>query len=141
MPVIGFAFRSINASVEEKNVAGNIDVNSTPSIENIKKKELTMPEFKDVLSVEFKFVTKYKPEIGSIEITGEVLYQTNDAKRMASMWKDGKKIDGKAAADILNTIFKKCLTKAVSIADELRLPPPLNFPNVAPAPPRKTSAE
>jgi hypothetical protein len=129
MPVIGLNFKSIRAYIDEKKIVEKVDVNSTPQIQNITKKDLGAAGIKDVLSVEFNFVTKYEPRIGKIIITGEVLYQTDDAKRILTMWKD-KKLDSKLAVDVLNAIFRKCITKAVQITDDLKLPPPLTFPIV-----------
>ena len=139
MPIIGINFKSIEAKIEDKRPDGNIDINSTPSVEDIKEKDLNVPGLKDVLAVEFKFVTKYQPDVGEIKICGEVLYQTEDAKKILDMWEE-KKLESKVAVDVLNTIFKKCLTKAVAIADELNLPPPLTFPLVksGPAPTKET---
>jgi len=129
MGVIGFNFRSIEARTEDKKIEGNVDVNSTPTIENVTKKDISIEGMKDVLSFEFSFRTKYNPDIGEINITGEVLYKTDDAKKILAMWKE-KKMNAKITADVLNVVFRKCLTKAIAIADELRLPVPLNFPVV-----------
>ena len=38
--------------------------------------------------------------------------------------------DDEIMLDVLNTIFRRCLAKAVDLADLLRLPPPLRFPTV-----------
>jgi hypothetical protein len=127
MPIIGFNFKSINAYVEENTAVGEVNINSTPTVESIAKKDV--PGFKDVLAIDFRFLTKYDPKIGEIEIVGEVLYQTTDAKKILGIWED-KRVETKLAVDVLNVIFKRCLTKAIAVADDLRLPPPLTFPTV-----------
>jgi hypothetical protein len=129
MGIVGFNFRSINAHASDRKTDEKISVNSTPSIEDITEKELNVPGLKDVLSIEFSFLTSYEPEIGGIKITGEVLYQTEDTKKILDMWAE-KKLESKMAVEVLNTIFKKSLTKAITLADELRLPQPLTFPIV-----------
>lgn len=129
MGIIGMNFKSFEASIDDKKVSGNIDINSVPLIENVKKKDVNMGSIKEIVSIEFKFVTSYTPNIGNITIAGEILYQTDDVKKVVSAWKD-KKLDDKIAVDVLNTILKKCLAKAVGLADELRLPPPVTFPIV-----------
>ena len=108
MGVIGFNFRSIEARTADKKIEGNVDVNSTPTIENVTKKDVSVEGLKDVLSFEFSFKTKYNPDIGEIKISGEVLYQTEDAKKILAMWKE-KKMDSKITADVLNVVFRKCL--------------------------------
>lgn len=130
MGVVGFSIKSVNAYMEEGvEIKEGINVNSVPTVTGIKKRDVSIPGMKDILSVDFEFVTRYTPKLGEITIKGEVVYQAEDAKKMLDSWKN-KKLDSKIAAEILNTIFKKCLTKAVSIADDLRLPPPLTFPMV-----------
>jgi len=126
MGVIGINFWSFDASVEDRKINGNININSVPTIENVKKKEVVMGGIKEVASIEFKFITSYSPDIGSIKITGEILYQADDVKKIVSSWKD-EKLNDKIVVDVLNAILKKCLAKSILIAEDLRLPPPLTF--------------
>ncbi len=129
MPIIGMNFTSIDAHFDEKKAGGHVNINSSPSIENIRKKDINLLKEKDVVAIEFKFTTSYEPKIGEINLRGEILYQTDDAKKILADWKD-KNLDSKITVDVLNTIFKKCLTKAAVLAEDLRLPPPITFPTV-----------
>src|SRR3989338_9232124 len=110
MSVIGFNIKSINAYLDEKNLKGNVSVNSTPTIESVQRRDLTAIGIADAIAIDFKFVTAYDPKAGEITMTGEILYQVKDAKKAIKQWND----DG----------------KAVDLADLLRLPPPLRFPTV-----------
>jgi len=132
MPIIGLNFRSIEANINENKVVENVNVNSSPTIEKIEKKEINLPGMKDVLSVNFKFVTNYEPKIGEIVFKGEVLYHRDDMKDILKKWEKDKKIEDPMALEILNAIFRRCLTKAIDLASELRLPPPIRFPIVKP---------
>ena len=108
-------------------ITGNIDISHSPRIKNITKKDINMPGMQDIISVEFVFTTKYEPKLGEIAICGEVLYQGEDSKKILTMWKD-KQIETRMAMDVFNVIYRKCITKAVQLSDDLRLPPPLTFP-------------
>ncbi len=130
MSVIGFNFRSISAHADEKNMKGDININSTPTIENIEKHDLSAIGIDEAGAIKFKFVTSYGPSAGEIKFEGEILYQVDDTKKILKQWKDGNKIDEKLALDVLNAIFRRCLSKAVELADSLRLPPPIRFPIV-----------
>ncbi len=135
MPVIGFTLTSISASLEEtKNSGGEITVNSTPKIDNIEKKDIDMPGMDNVVSVKFTFKTIYEPKIGDITIGGDILFQASDAKTVVKQWKDKKTIDSQLYLEVTNTVLRKCLAKAVMLADELRLPQPVSFPMVVPKP-------
>lgn len=130
MPILGLNLNSINAEVKEIPKGKEISINSTPRITNVDKKELNIPGFKDVLSVAFDFETRYDPNVGKIKFEGEVLYQTDDVKGIVNKWKKEKRLDDGMTVEILNAVFRKCLSEGVSIANELRLPPPVSFPVV-----------
>lgn len=130
MSVIGFNIKSINAYLDEKNMKGNVSVNSTPTIESIERRDLSGIGIPDAIAIDFKFVTSYDPKAGEITMTGEILYQVKDAKKSVKQWNDDGKVDDEIMLDVLNTIFRRCLAKAVDLADLLRLPPPLRFPTV-----------
>ena len=133
MPIIGISLKNIRADIDEKTVpSGEINVNSSPTIENVTKKDLELFSMKDVLAIEFRFKTVYEPRIGEILMEGEVLYQTDKTKDIVTKWKKERKIEENIATEILNAIFRKCLTQAIALAHELRLPPPIIFPIVRP---------
>jgi hypothetical protein len=126
--ILGINFSSIRASVGEEKPSENVTINSTPRIIGMAKRELL--EMKDVLEIKFAFETTYEPSIGSIAIEGEVLWRGPDAKRILKEWEDKQRIEPKFAVEILNAIFRRCLTKAIELASDLRLPPPIRFPVV-----------
>ena len=130
MPVIGLNFKSINANVSGKTITENISVNSTPRIDDIEKSERDLMGLKDVLHVSFTFETKYEPGVGEIVMKGEVLYQSDDSVAVLNKWKKDKKLDDQLALEVLNALFRKCFTKVIELSDELRLPPPVQFPFV-----------
>ncbi len=130
MSVIGFNFTSMSANVDEKNMKGDININSLPTIESVEKHDLSSIGINEAINVKFKFVTSYEPKIGEIEFKGDILYHVEDSKKILKQWKDGNKMEDKMALDILNTIFRRCLSKAVEMADTLKLPPPIRFPVV-----------
>jgi hypothetical protein len=130
MPIVGLNFKSINAKVDDKKITGNMEINSTPKIEFVEKREFKFAGISEAVIIGFSFKTSYQPDIAEISFSGEIVYQADDAKKMVKQWKESKKLEDDVSAETFNAIFRRCLTKAVSIADDLRLPPPLNFPVV-----------
>jgi len=130
MGVIGFNFTSIKAQSDEKNIKDSVNINSTPSIESVEKHDLASLGINEAIEIKFKFTTSYEPKVGQIEFGGQILYQVDDTKKILKQWKDGNKMDDKVALDVLNTIFRRCISKSVEVADLLRLPPPIRFPIV-----------
>ena len=115
MSVIGFNIKSINAYLDEKNMKGNVSVNSTPTIESVQRRDLAAIGIADAIAIDFKFVTSYDPKAGEITMTGEILYQVKDAKKAIKQWNDDGKVDDEIMLDVLNTIFRRCLAKAVDL--------------------------
>jgi len=131
MPVIGLQLKSVKASIDEKKIIeGNINVNSSPRIESVEKKDINVPGIKDVLSINFIFEVNYDPKVGEIEMEGEVLYQTDKSKDILAKWKKDRKLEDDMAVEVLNAIFRRCLVEALSLSNELRLPPPIRLPIV-----------
>jgi hypothetical protein len=129
MPVIGFAFNSFEGTREKTKASGEIKVNSTPSITGVK--ELALPNFKEkALGISWEFTTSYEPHIGTLKVTGEVLYMTKDNKPILARWKKDKTLPDEQSVEVLNHLFRRCLLKTANMADDLQLPPPLNFPLV-----------
>ena len=124
MPAIGFNINAIDAKVDPTTERrGNVNVTSSPSITSIEKRDVDFPMAKDVVAINFKFETKYEPKVGWITMEGEVLYTSDNPKEMIAKWKKEKKMEDDVAIEVLNTIFRRCLAKAIEIAAELRLPP------------------
>jgi hypothetical protein len=129
MTVIGINLNSISATVKNRVIKGNLNIGSTPNIKNVEKRNVLGME---VLAIEFGFETKYEPDIASISIEGELMYKTDDVKKILKKWKDDKKLPDDIAVDILNVIFRKCLTQSIVLSEEIGVPPPLGFPVVKP---------
>lgn len=137
MPVIGLTFKSINANVKDIEADKEISVNSTPRIDDVERHDREVVGLKDVLKVLFTFETKYEPGVGEITMKGEILYQDSEAASILSKWKKDKKLEDKMAVEVINTIFRRCLSKVIDLAGELRLPPPIQFPTVKPTEEKK----
>ncbi len=125
MAVIGFGITKIEGKNKEK-PAKNIEVKSTPKISDVKK--LDLPNIGNVVKFFFDFNTEYDPDVGSIKLSGYVLYQSDNAEEIMKEWKEAKALSSKLAEEVLNFVLRKCLIKITYLADELNLPPAVRFP-------------
>ena len=132
MPIIGLNLKSIKASINEGKSIKNVNINSSPIIEKIEKKNINLSGISEILSISFKFTTHYEPKIGEIFFEGEVLYTSDKVKDILKKWERDKKMEDPMALEVLNAIFRRCLTKGIDLATELGLPPPIRFPVVKP---------
>ena len=127
--IVGLNFSAVSAKAEEGKLGTKgINVNSSPKIVAVEKADVL--DMKDVLRIKFDFVSKYEPAVGEIALSGTLLWRSSDAKKVLKAWEDEKKLETKAAVEILNAIFRKCLAKALVLAEDVRLPPPVQLPVV-----------
>jgi len=110
---------------------GEIKVNSTPKITDVK--EISIQNLgKKSLSMDFEFLTSYEPEIGKITIEGNLLFLADSNEAVLKQWKKDKSLPEDVSVQVLNHLFRKCLIKMATMADELQLPPPIQIPRVKP---------
>ncbi len=130
MPVVGFNFKSIKAEIKKVPTGKEkIEISSSPMIKNVEKKKIDVLG-KEVALIEFEFKTTYEPGIGQIVLKGEILYQTDNVGKFVKEWKEKKKLSADFAIPVLNAVFRRCLKRAIDLADDLQLPPPIRFPVV-----------
>jgi len=130
MAIIGVVFNSMEARINRSRASGKIKISSKPAIKNVEKRKISLPHIEDVLVINFEFETKYEPELGGIKFTGEVLYTEENIDEIVKEWEKKQVLKDSIAVPVLNAVFRRCLTKAIEIAEELQLPPPINFPVV-----------
>ena len=129
MTIIGLRIRSLEARREKAQPSAQIKVNSVPRITDVT--ETSMPMMKQkALSVGFEFVTEYDPNIGSIRMSGDIIYLAENSVQILRKWKSKKELPEAMRIEILNHLFRACLVKIANMADDLQLPPPIGIPRV-----------
>jgi len=131
MPVIGMEIKSIEGKREDS-IGKNLRIDNGPKINKIKTKKIDSLG-KEALDIDFEYQCNYKnPDkkkpIGSIVIKGSTLFLTENTKEVMKKWKKDKKLSQDVALPVLNNIIRRCLTKAINLSEELKLPPPIRFP-------------
>jgi len=129
MTVIGLTFTSMEASRTDKPVQGEIQVNTSPKI--VEVKEIDVKRLgKKTLSMGFEFDTDYSPGYGNLKLKGNVMFIGEKNDEILEQWKKDKKLPDDISVEVLNHLFRKCLVKAAQLADDIQLPPPINIPVV-----------
>ena len=131
MPIIGMTLSNMQAS-RKKGAAGEIKVNSTPKITEMREVSVATLN-KKALEMTFEFTTDYAPGIGEIKLGGNLLYLAEKNAPILKQWKAKKQVTEKVSVEVLNHLFRRCLLKIANIAEDLQLPPPLQIPRVKPA--------
>ena len=132
MPIIGLKFDSIEGKRKKENFSVEMKINTAPKI--VSAKEIDVKAIgKKAMALGFEFSTQYNPDLAEVKINGEVIY-VNEKQQAEILkgWKKDKKLPDDVGIEVLNHLFRHCLIKVAMIAEDLQLPPPLNFPVVKP---------
>ncbi|MCD6367820.1 MAG: hypothetical protein J7L45_01915 [Candidatus Aenigmarchaeota archaeon] len=131
MPTIGLEITSINAKREEE-MGKELKIDHFQKIRDVKKKKIDALG-KEVLEILFEYKCTYensatKKNVGKIEFEGKLFYFIENLEESLKSWKKNKRLPDNITVDVFNRITRTCLTKAIGLAEDLRLPPPIRFP-------------
>ena len=132
MTIVGLNFTKIEAEKKEF-VKGKININNNVSINKVEEKKLSLAtEKQKIIAFTFEFISKYDPNVGSIKITGDVLYMetANKVKEILDGWKKDKKLPKEIMTTILNSVLTKCNIQALILSEQINLPPPIPLPKL-----------
>ena len=130
MTMIGLNFTKITAertSPSDK----NIKITSNTGIVDLE--ELNMPDQKkSVIRFKFKYGCVYEPNIGSIDIEGELIeiFDKDFGTKAIEMWKKSKALHKDITQRVLGMIINKVSIEAIVISKELNLPSPVRMPTI-----------
>ena len=131
MPIIGFNFNKV--SVEKQNpIKGKVNIAHNVKTIGIEEEKLNISTPGDTLSVKFRFSIDYSPDIGNITLLGNVLYMDDSKKIKAYIkeWKEKKELPRDIMPVIMDTILARCNIRALILAEDVALPPPIRLPRV-----------
>lgn len=132
MPIIGFAFDKIlveNKTVEKGEKANKVETHIV--INDIKEEKAGIDSKDKLIRLDFLFELVYTPNVADMVLGGHVDYvgPEKEVKKMLSDWKkDKQKMDFESVRGILNLVLLKSNIKALSLSQEVALPPHLPLP-------------
>ncbi len=122
---------------------GQVKINNNVTLKNVEEMGFAV-EGKKGLKFTFAFNCNYEPNLGRIEVEGQVFY-IDDQKVVEDIkkgWAKDKKIPMEVMEQIINASLHKGNIQAIKISEEVSLPSPLPLPKVrSEAVPAAKSAE
>jgi len=131
--IVNFLLEKINVE-KKKDIVGNVEVKNNTKITNITELALdALGKKQNALNINFSFTITYEPNLAAIVIEGRVvdLLDEKEEKTILSTWKKEQKIDPKYSTPWMNAILARCNVKALSLGNDINLPPHIPFPRLA----------
>lgn len=131
MTIVKINLHKVNAERNLEASAGQIKINNNVSIKNVEDLAFDM-EGKKGLKFTFTFNCSYEPELGKIDVEGQILYVDTAAKIMEAKksWDESKRIPIDIMEQVVNAALHKGNIQAIKISEEVSLPSPLPLPKV-----------
>ena len=119
------AERKLNAK------GGQIRINNNVSIKDIEDLQFNIPGSSG-LKFTFSFNCRYEPDLGSIDVEGQVFFTDTDEKikSIKDQWDKDKKIPADVMERVVNAALHKGNIQAIKVSEEVSLPSPLPLPKV-----------
>ena len=128
--IIGEQILKISAT--NKGITRQMTIANNVQIKDVVKKEFSVGgDKKPGLSFDFAFSAAYGETESKIEVEGSIFYVDEKKKldEIEKEWQEKKKIeDEKLILPVLNRALEMGYVHAISLADKLRLPPPIQMP-------------
>ncbi|MBS3145007.1 hypothetical protein J4208_05480 [Candidatus Woesearchaeota archaeon] len=131
--IVNFLLEKISVE-KKKDVTGNVEVKNKTKITDLKEQTIdALGNKQNTLNVYFSFSITYEPNIASILIEGKIIdvMDEKDKKAVLESWKKDSKIDPKYSSPWMNAILSRCNVKALSLGNDINLPPHIPFPRLA----------
>tara|TARA_Y100000034_G_scaffold73888_1_gene88831 strand:+ start:105 stop:560 length:456 start_codon:yes stop_codon:yes gene_type:complete len=145
MQVIGFNLSKISA--EKKSNIKDFSMNTNIEFTDIEKEKIEALKESEAVKINFKFSINYeenskddkkdskteKPSLGEVEFEGLLVMSVNkeESKNIQKSWKK-KQLPPALQLPLYNFILRKCSARALSLEEELTLPPHIPFPQLKP---------
>jgi len=137
MKIVGFTLTKILIQRKEK-IEGKLQVNQNIDIKDVVSEHLQFVK-DEALKINFKFIIDYSGDSAKVEFEGYliIIAEKDEFKKIQESW-EKKQVPDDLRIPLFNFIMSKCNIKALTLEDEMALPPHLPLPRISPENLQKT---
>lgn len=131
MTIVKVNLHKVNAERNLEAKAGQVRINNNVSLKNVEEMGFSADGRKG-LKFTFGFNCIYEPDLGRIDVEGQVLYVDSDKEvdSILNSWNKNKRVPQEVMEQIINAALHKGNIQAIKISEEVSLPSPLPLPKV-----------
>lgn len=132
MTIVRVNLHKINAERNLETKGGQINLKNNVSLKDVEEMDFNK-DGKKGLKFSFEFDCNYEPDLGKIEVMGQVFY-VEEAKlinEIKESWDKDKRIPTAVMEQVINAALHKGNIQAIKTAEDVGLPSPLPLPKVA----------
>lgn len=131
MTIVKINLHKVHAERSLDAKGGQVKINNTASVKNVESLDFAA-EGKSGAKFTFEFNCDYQPDLGMINVAGQVLFVDTDEviKNLLEQWEKEKKVPNEVMERIVNAVLHKGNIQAIKISEEVNLPSPLPLPKV-----------
>jgi len=131
MTIIKVNLHKVSAERSLTARGGQIKINNNVSIKDVEDLDFEVSGKKG-LKFTFTFNCSYEPDLGKIDVEGQVIYVGNEAKvkEIKKGWDEHKKVPIAVTEEVVNAALHKGNIQAIKISEEVSLPSPLPLPKL-----------
>ena len=131
MTIVKINLHKVNADRNLEAKGGQIKINNNVAIKNVEEMAFSV-EGKKGLKFNFAFNCNYEPDLGKIEVEGQVLFVDEEKKiqEILKSWNKDKRVPMDVMEQVVNAALHKGNIQAIKISEEVNLPSPLPLPKV-----------
>lgn len=133
MGIVSFVFDKISAE-KRGNITEKVDISHNFNIKSVEKHTVNIQGKKPAIKLFFDFKVNYEPNIGEIQMDGNIIYmdKEDEINKLTDQWKKEKSLPVGITTLVANTILTKANIKALMLSQEVNLPPQIHLPKVEP---------
>ncbi|NQV91512.1 hypothetical protein HQ489_03480 [Candidatus Woesearchaeota archaeon] len=131
MTIVKVNLHKVSAERSLTAKGGQIKINNNVSIKDVEDLDFSVAGKKG-LKFTFTFNCSYEPDLGKIDVEGQVIYvgEESEVAEIKKGWDENKKVPLAITEEVVNAALHKGNIQAIKISEEVSLPSPLPLPKL-----------